>query len=181
VTLAMNLLSEQRLREAEAESAEGIRGLNSLADLEPKDRIAAYLTHSCALCHMGQCGVALDDVQRAMELGQANLPAASVDMSAIWLIRGYDEWKAGSLDAAAQSTLKALKTVESLSDLPRAAFVNAQLAVLRQYDSILKAEHHKPEAKQVEGEIGHLESEQPRLCRNCTVNAAALSNGYLRP
>ena len=181
VILAMNLLSEQRVREAEAESAEGIRVLNSLADLEARQKVAAYLTHSCALCHMGQCSAALEDVHRAMKLAQANLPAASVDMMAVWLIRGYDEWKSGSLDAAAQSTMQALKTVQSLNNLPRPAFVNAQLAVLRQYDSILKAGHHKPEAKQVEGQIGHLESEQPRLCRNCTVNAVALSNGYLRP
>jgi tetratricopeptide (TPR) repeat protein len=181
VILAMNLLSEQRLREAEAESAEGIRVLNSLADLEARQKVAAYLTHSCALCHMGQCSAALEDVHRAMELAQANLPAASVDMMAVWLIRGYDEWKSGSLDAATQSTLQAMKTVQSLINLPRPSFVYAQLTVLRQYDAILKAAHHKPEAKQVEAEIGQLESEQPHMCRNCTVNAAALSNGLLHP
>ena len=88
---------------------------------------------------------------------------------------------AGSLEAGERSTLEALKTVHSLTGMSRPAMVAAELGVLRQYEAILKAEHRKPEAKQIEAQVAQLESEQGRTCGNCTVDAAALSAGPMIP
>jgi len=179
VTLAINLLSQQHFREAEAESAKGTQELKSLPDAAATEVVAAYLTHSSALCHLGQCIAALADVDRATELAKTDLPEASVDMAGIWLIRGYDEWESGSLQAAERSTLEALKMLRSLTGLARPTLMMAELNVLRQYNGILKAAHRKPEAKQIAAQIAQLESEQKQVCGNCTVNAAALSAANL--
>jgi tetratricopeptide (TPR) repeat protein len=180
-TIALVLLFERRFHEAEAESAEGLKELQSLARADAGETVAAYLTHGCALCHQGRCSAALEDANRAMAIAQAKLPAESLDMVAVWLFRGFDEWKTGSAEEGERAMGEALRIARGLTGLPRPVLVNAQLGVLRQYAAFLKATHRKREAGQTESEIVQLESEQHLACSNCTVNAAALAAGPLLP
>ena len=180
-TIALVLLFERRFHEAEAESAEGLKELQSLARADAGETVAAYLTHGCALCHQGRCSAALEDANRAMAIAQAKLPAESLDMVAVWLFRGFDEWKTGSAEEGERAMGEALRIARGLTGLPRPVLVNAQLGVLRQYAAFLKATHRKREAGQTESEIVRLESEQHLACSNGTVNAAALSAGPLLP
>jgi len=130
-TIALVLLSERRYRESEAESSEALRDLQSLASPDVREVVAAYLTHSYAVCYQGRCTAALDDANRAMAVVQARLPAESLEMAAVRLVRGFDQWRAGSPEEGEHAIREALRIARELKDLPRPALVNAQLGMLR--------------------------------------------------
>jgi hypothetical protein len=105
--------------------------LQSLASPDVREVVAAYLTHSYAVCYQGRCTAALDDANRAMAVVQARLPAESLEMAAVRLVRGFDQWRAGSPEEGEHAIREALRIARELKDLPRPALVNAQLGMLR--------------------------------------------------
>lgn len=179
--IALELLFQRRYRDAEAESAEGLTRLLALAKPDAEEMVAAYLTHGTALCYQRRCSVALEDVNQAMEIAQAKLPAESLEMVAVSMVRGVAEWKLGSPEQAEQTMREAVRIARALKNLPLPVLVDVQMGAMRQYETFLKAMHRKPEAKQMEAEIGQLESAQPAGCNGCTVSAAAFAPGLLLP
>jgi tetratricopeptide (TPR) repeat protein len=171
---ALQELLGRRYRKAEEESAEALTEMKSLGVPNASEMAAAYLTHSYAVCYEGRCGAALEDVDRAKELIEARLQPNSVDMAAMWETRGFAEVKLGRVDAGDEDMREAVRVLRSRTDLPRGVVVDLELGVMRQQDVLMKAAHRKAEEKQIEAEIGQLESERPVGCSGCTVSAAAL-------
>ena len=137
---------------------------------------AALVTHSYAVCFQGRCKAALEDADRAMALAQRVLQAESTEIVAIWLARGFDLWKSGSVEEGGAAMREAIRIVNDRIDLPHLLFVNSKLVVLRQYAAYLKATHRRPEAALMETQIRQLELEQSSGCSRCTIDAAALSH-----
>ena len=154
-------LNGHHYREAETESAEALAEMQPLAKPDPGELVAAYLTHSYAICGEGRCGDALSDVDRAMFVAQARLRPDSVEMVAVWLARGFDQWKNGAPEDAARAMGAALQLLRSRTDLPQPLIVGMELGVMRQYDAFLKGTHRKPEEKQLAAEMTKLEVQQP--------------------
>lgn len=179
-TIAMGLVFEHRFREGEAESVEAIQELEAESQPDLVEMAAALVTHSYALCFQGRCKAALEDADRAMALAQRVLQAESTAIVAIWLARGFDLWKSGSVEEGGAAMREAIRIVNERTDLPHPLLVNSQLKVLRQYAAYLKATHQaahrKPEAALIEAEIRQLQSEQIAVCDRCTIDAAALSH-----
>jgi tetratricopeptide (TPR) repeat protein len=173
-SIALVQLNEHRYREAETESAEGLAEMQSLAQPDPGELVAAYLAHSYAICGQGRCGEALSDVDRAMFVAEAHLRPDSMEMAAVWLARGSDQWKAGAPDDAERAMGAALHILRSRTDLPQPLLVSLQLGVMRQYDAFLKEAHRKTEEKQIAAEMTRLEAQQPAACNGCTISVAAL-------
>ena len=180
-TIALAQLNGHHYREAEAESAEGLTEMQSLAQPDPGELVAAYLTHSYAICGEGRCSEALSDVDRAMFVAQAHLRPDAIEMAAVWLARGFDQWKVGAPDDAVRAMDASLHLLRSRTDLPQPLQVNLQLGVMRQYDAFLKASRRKPEQKQMEAEMARLQAQQPAACNGCTVSVAALAPGLTLP
>jgi tetratricopeptide (TPR) repeat protein len=181
VSLALLLVSEHRFRDGEEESSEGLNEFQSQPQPDPSEFVPALLTHSYALCNQGRCNAALDDTKRAMTLAQGSFATDSLEIAGVWLAWGFDQWKSGSPDEADRSMREALTIVRSRTDLPRPLLAGSLLGILRQYDVFLKATHRKSEARQIDSEIRRLQSEQNSSCKDCTVNAAALSPEPRRP
>jgi tetratricopeptide (TPR) repeat protein len=179
-TIAMGLVFVHRFREGEAESFEAIQELEARSQPDLVEMAAALVTHSYALCFQGRCKAALEDANRAMALAQRVLQAESTEIVAIWLARGFDLWKSGSVEEGGAAMREAIRIVNDRTDLPHPFLVNSQLKVLRQYAAYLKATHQathrKPEAALIEAEIRQLQSEQIAVCDRCTIDAAALSH-----
>jgi len=173
-TIALAWLLDRRYREAEAESAAGLTELQQVADPDAGEMVAAYLTHSHAVCAQKRCGDALKDVDRAMAVVQEKFPTESLEMVTALLTQGLEEWKTGAVDASDRSLGEAVRLAHGLKNLPGPVLVGAQLNVMRQYGAFLKATHRSPEAAQMEAEMGRLESEHPAACNGCTVSVATL-------
>jgi hypothetical protein len=92
-------------------------------------------------------------------------------------IKGAEGRHAGAAEEGGRAMGEALRIARGLTGLPQPVLVNAQLGVMRQYDAFLKATHRKPEAEQMEAEMGRLESRQLAGCNGCTVSVTAL--GFL--
>jgi tetratricopeptide (TPR) repeat protein len=178
-TLGLMQLNGRHYREAEAESSEALAEMQPLAKPNPSEMVAAYLTHGYAICGQGRCADALSDVDRAEAVVEARLRPDSLEMVAVWLARGFDEWKAGAQEEADRAMSAALQLVRSRADLPQPLIVGMELGVMRQYDAFLKGTHRKPEEKQLAAEITKLEELQPQPCSGCTVSVAALTPGLL--
>jgi tetratricopeptide (TPR) repeat protein len=179
--LALDMEFEQRHHDAEAESTEGLTEFHALADPDAGEVVAAYLTRSSALCNMRRYSEAIEDANRAMAVVHAKLPAESLEMVAALMTSGIAEWKSGSPEQGEQAMREALRLAKGLKNLPEPVVVGAQLGVMRQYETLLKASHRKMEANAVEAEMGRLGAEQPAGCKGCTVSAAALAPGLLLP
>jgi tetratricopeptide (TPR) repeat protein len=179
--LALEFMLQQRYRDVQAESSAGLSALQSLAKSDPGEMVAAYLTRSSALCYQRRCIEALEDANRAMAMAQAKFPSESIEMVAASMIVGIDEWKSGSPEQGEQAVREALRIARALKNLPEPVIVSAQLAVMRQYEVLLKASHRKPEANAVEADMERLGAEQPANCKGCTVSAAAIAPGLLLP
>lgn len=180
-TLGLIQLTGRHYREAEAESAESLSEMQPLAKTDPSEMVAAYLTHGYAICGQGRCADALSDVDRATSVVEARLRPDSVDMIAVWLARGFDEWKNGAPQDADQAMSAALLLVRGKTDLPQPLVVGMELGVMRQYDAFLKDTHRKPEERRLAVEMTKLEEQQPRACNGCTVSVAGLAPGMLLP
>jgi tetratricopeptide (TPR) repeat protein len=180
-SIALMQLNGRHYREAEAESAEALTQMQALAKPDPGELVAAYLAHSYALCGKGRYSEALSDVDRAMFVAEASLQPDSIEMAAVWLARGFDQWKAGAPDDAERAMGASLHLLRGRTDLPQPTLANLQLGVMRQYDTFLKGTHRKPEQKQMEAEMARLQAQQPSACNGCTVSVAALAPGLLLP
>jgi tetratricopeptide (TPR) repeat protein len=174
--IALAWLVDRHHREAELESAAGLAELQQQANPDAGEMIAAYLTHSDALCSLKRCELALKDVDHAMEIVRAKFPVESSEMVAVLLTRGVEEWKTKAIDEAGRSMEEALRLVHGLTGLPELVRLGDQLGVLQQYDAFLKATHRGVEAAAMEDEMARLQSQQhpPSGCNGCTVSAAAL-------
>jgi tetratricopeptide (TPR) repeat protein len=175
-SIAMGLVFERRFREGEAESFRAIGELQAQSQPDLVEMAEALVTHSYALCFQGRCKAALEDADRAMAVAQSVLPAESTAIVAVWLARGFDLWKSGSVEEGGAALREAIRIVNDRTDLPHPLLVNSQLVVLRQYAAYLKATHRKPQAALMEAEIRQLESERTAVCDRCTIDAAALSH-----
>jgi tetratricopeptide (TPR) repeat protein len=179
--IALELAFEQHYRDAEAESSAALTALQALPQPDAGEMVAAYLTHSSALCSQRRCSEALGDANRALTLARAKFPGESLEMVGASMTVGVDEWKSGSQEQGEQALLEALRLARGLKNLPQPVLVDAQLGIMRQYEALLKESHRKPEAKEMEIEIGRLGADQPAACKGCTVSAAALAPGLLLP
>ncbi len=178
VTIALTDVFRKRYQEAETESAAGLSELQLQDKPDVGELVAAYLTHAYALCYQGRCSAALEDVGRA-QLAAAKLPAESVEMAAVWLARGVDEWKMGEPDKGGRAMQEALRIARSRTDLPKAARVTLELGVMRQYDELLKTSHREAEHRTMDAEMARLQSDARGGCRGCTVSTAALAPGLM--
>jgi tetratricopeptide (TPR) repeat protein len=180
VTIALTDMFRKRYQEAETESAAGLSVLQLQDKPDVGELVAAYLTHAYALCYQGRCSAALEDVGRA-QIAAAKLPANSVEIAAVWLARGVDEWKMGEPDEGGRAMQEALRIARSRTDLPKAERVTLELGVMRQYDELLKASHREAEHRAMDAEMARLQSDAKVGCRGCTVSSAALAPGLKVP
>ena len=112
--MAQALLFDRRYRESQAQSEVALAELQSLGSSDPVEMVAAYLTHSYALCFQGHCAAALDDVDRALAVAQAKLPADSLEMVEVRLVQGFEQWRAGSPEDGGRSLQEALRIARQL-------------------------------------------------------------------
>ena len=173
--MAQALLFDRRYRESQAQSEVALAELQSLGSSDPVEMVAAYLTHSYALCFQGHCAAALDDVDRALAVAQAKLPADSLEMVEVRLVQGFEQWRAGSPEDGGRSLQEALRIARQLRDVPSLIVVKAQMSVLQQHAALLIESHRKGEARPMEAEVERLQAQLPAACSGCTVSVAALS------
>src|SRR5438105_5845632 len=84
--IALNLLNEHKYRDAIEHADIALKAFESEQSVDPGDLIAAYLTRSHALCWMGECEQALEDVARARAVARGGLAQDSPEMMAIFAI-----------------------------------------------------------------------------------------------
>jgi tetratricopeptide (TPR) repeat protein len=174
--LASDLVKENNLAAAEAESAEALRELQSETNPDASDHVSALLAHSYAVCLRGRCTDALADLSQAMSIAHSSLPPDSLELSAVWLASGHVHWHAGLTSEADHDMREALRIVKDSADLASMARTLLEVSILHQYGDFLRATHRRSEARQIETQIQQLSTVQRRDCTNCTVNAVALSN-----
>ncbi len=180
VSLGPELLAEHKYREAEIESTAALKAFESVPKPDLSDISMAYLTRGRAVCGQGRCRSALDDVSQAHSLALTRFQENSIEMISIWLVQGQIQMKAGLQADGEQAMNKALRLVQSRTDLPRPYFVTLQLVVLRAQRTSLKAAHRKQEAKHAEDQIARIEADAPAACNGCTVSAPALMSQGMR-
>jgi tetratricopeptide (TPR) repeat protein len=180
VALGLELLTEHKYREAEAESTTALKDFESAPKPDVGDMSTAYLIRSRAVCGQGKCRSALDDVSRAHSVALNRFQENSIEMISIWVVRGQIQMQAGLQADGEQSMNEALRLAQSRTDLPRPYFVTLQLTVLRAQKTSLKAAHRNQAAKQVEDQIARIEADAPAACTGCTVSAPALMSPRMR-
>ncbi len=174
VSLGLELLAEQKYRDAEIESTAALEDFESVPKPDLSDISMAYLTRGRALCDQGRCLSALPDVSQARSLALTRFQENSIEMISIWLVQGQIQMKAGLQKDGEQAMNEALRLVQSRTDLPHPYFVTLQLVVLRAQRMSLKAAHRKQEAKHVEDQIARIEANNPIACNGCTVSVGSL-------
>ena len=172
--IALDLLNQHQYRGAVEHADIALKAFESEQSVDPGDLIAAYLTRSHALCWMGECERALEDVERARAVAQRGLAEDSLEMMAILAVEGMDKIRSGRLNEGGLAMREAQRLASSRTDLPQPVVIQLQLGILREYSSTLRDAHRKNEAKQVETETAQLETRIPRECAGCTVSVAAL-------
>jgi len=172
--MGTSMLYEARYRDAERDFGEALNDLEAESPIDYAELGSALVGHSYALSFQGRSQAALEDARRARSVVQARFAANSLEIAAVWMVEGVAKWKAGILDEGGKEMSEAMRIVHSRTDLPPALVVHMEVGMMMQYDRYLKESHRKPEAKAIEAEIVQLQSAQPSVCRNCTVNVAAL-------
>jgi len=172
--MGTSMLFEGRYRDAERDFEEALKGLEAESRIDYSELGSALVGHSYTLAFQGRSQAALEDARRARSVVQERFAADSLEAAAAWMAEGVAQWKAGMLDEGGQEMSEAIRIVHSRTDLPPALVVHMEVGMMTQYDRYLKENHRKPEAKTIEAEIAQLQSAQPSVCRNCTVNLAAL-------
>jgi tetratricopeptide (TPR) repeat protein len=171
----VQLLAEHKYQEADDEASLAIKALNFDPSLDASDLMAAYLTRSHALCSMGHCEKALEDLAHARSAAEGRLAANSLEMVALWATEGMDQMRTGHVEEGSRAMREALRLAKSRTDLPETMVSQLQLGMLREYAGALKDAHRKDEAKQVEAEAVRLQERVPQGCGGCTVGVAALA------
>jgi len=172
--IAVTMLMQGRKHDGERESAAALKELEADPQAGSQQIAVVLLTHSYALCLLHRCEAALEDVDRAAKLVRSEYPADSVPSATVLLARGYDQWKAGALEAGEQSMREALRIATSLNVASEPLAADVKLNALQQYESYLKATHRKPEAKEIEDRLAQARSGAPPVCVQCSVNVNAL-------
>ena len=172
--IALDLLNQHKYRDAAEHADIALKAFEPEQNVDPGDLIAAYLTRSHALCWMGECEQALEDVARARAVAHGGLAEDSLEMMAIFAVEGMDKIRAGRWDEGGRAMREAQRLASSRTDLPEPVVIQLQLGILREYSSTLRDAHRKNEAKHVAAEATQLETRVPRECAGCTVSVAAL-------
>jgi tetratricopeptide (TPR) repeat protein len=176
IGLSIALVHEHRFAESEEESAKALKSLQEQKDPNKYVLVNGLLSSSYAKCFQGRCDEGLIAASQAMTLVRAMLPKDSLVEAAALMVLGFEKWKTGDEAEGEKAMREALVLLRQETNMPYAKLVDAQLKVLTGYTSYLKATHQKAMAKQIENEMARLKGEQPpSSCKDCTVNAVALS------
>jgi tetratricopeptide (TPR) repeat protein len=173
--LAITLLREHKLAESEDVSAKALKSLEEQKAPDASDLVAGLIANSYAKCFQDRCGEGLIAAGQAIRIARATFAKDSAAMVSSLLAVGFAEWKTGAEADGEKAMREALELLRHKTDVSHAMLVDAQLRVLTSYTSYLKASHQKAKVKQIEEEIARLKEEQTPSCKDCTVNAVALS------
>lgn len=180
VELGAELLAENKYREAEAESTAALKIFESESKPDVSDMSTAYLIRSRAICALGRCRSALDDVSQAHSVARNGFQENSIETISIWMVQGQVQIQAGLQADGEQSMNEALRLAQSRTDLPRPYFVTLQVTILRAQKTSLKAAHRNQQAKHVEDQLAQIEADAPAACPGCTVSAESLMSLGMR-
>lgn len=173
--LSIALVHEHRFAESEEESTKALKSLQEQKEPDRYVLMADLISNSYAKCFQNRCDEGLIAASQAVTLVRATLPKDPRIEVAALLALGFDQWKTGAEAEGEKAMREALELLRQGKDLPQAMLVDAQLQVLTSYTNYLKATHQKAEAKQMQNEITRLKGKQTPFCKDCTVNAVALS------
>ena len=176
VGLSIALMQEHRFAESDDQSAKALKILQEQKNPDKADMVAGLIASSYAKCFQGRCDEGLALASQAMTLARAAFSETSFEVVAGLVALGFEEWKTGDEaegDKAMREGMELMRRQENT--IPHALQVDAQLKFLTSYTNYLKGTHQKVMAKQIENEIARLKGEQPPSCKDCTVNAVALS------
>jgi tetratricopeptide (TPR) repeat protein len=175
VNKAIGLLQEHRYAEAEDQSAKALTNLQKQKQANQYDVVASLMTNSYAKCFQGRCEEGLAGARQGLTVARAAFAKDSLEVVGALLAVGFEQWKTGAEAAGEQAMREALDMVRQKTNLTHAQLVDVQLRVFTSYRNYLKKTHQKVQVRQIESEIARLKEEQTPFCKNCTVNAAALS------
>jgi tetratricopeptide (TPR) repeat protein len=175
VNKAIGLLEQHRFAESEDESTTALKSLQKQKEPNQYDLVAGLITNSYAKCFQNRCSEGLAVANQALTVTRTAFAKDSLERVAATLAVGFEEWKTGAEAVGEQTMREALDVVRQKKNMPHAQLVDAQLRVLTSYRDHLKATHQKLEERQIEKEISRLKDEQAPYCKDCTVNAVALS------
>ncbi len=175
VNKAIGLLQEHRYAESEDQSTKALTNLQKQKMANPYDVVASLITNSYAKCFQNRCDEGLALANQALVVTRTAFANDSLERVAAMLAVGFEQWKNGNEAVGEQMMREALNVVRQKKNIPHAQLVGAQLRVLNSYRNYLKETHQKLQARQIENEISRLKDEQTPFCKDCTVNAMALS------
>ena len=175
VNKAIGLLEEHRFAESEDQSTKALTSLQKQKKPNQYDVVATLITNSYAKCFQNRCDEGLAMARQALAVARAAFAKDSLEVVAALLAVGFEERKTGAKAVGEQTMREALDVVRQKKNLSHAQLVGAQLRVLNSYRNYLKETHQKLEERQIENEISRLKDEQTPYCKDCTVNALALS------
>jgi tetratricopeptide (TPR) repeat protein len=175
VGFAIVLLHEHKYSQSEDETAKALKSLQEQKEPNLGDMIAGLISSSYAKCFQGRCDEGLVAARQAMNLFRASVPKDALIGAAALLAFGFEQWKTGALADGDKTMREALEVLRNGENIPQAVLVDTQLRALSRYEDFLKATHQKASAKQVKDEIVRLKGKQTPFCRDCTVNATALT------
>lgn len=176
VSLAVISLEKRKFAESEEESAKALKSLKEQKEPDKDDLVSGLIVNSYAKCFQGRCDDGLRVAGQAMGLASATFAKDSLEVVTALMAVGFEGWKTGAQEDGERAMREALEIMHQKKNLPYATLVADQLKVFTSYTNYLKATHQKESAKQMENEIARLKGEQTPFCKNCTVNAVALSN-----
>lgn len=178
-SLAATLLKEDKFKEAEKEASQAI-DVTAGQTQYASDLVFDLIVRAFARCLQHRCNDGLSDAKQAVAIAQASLRPKSIAAASSWSALGYMEWKSSGdvagCDAKMRRALQILS--ENNDDVPDPTLLDTRIWALREYQQFLSGTHRKDEARQAENEIVRLTQAQTPVCRNCTVNAEALTNAF---
>lgn len=174
VAMTLELLLQRKFRKAAEEISAAIEVLESAENRDLGELSTAYLARGQALCGMGKCDRALEDVGRARATLGNKVASNSLELIGIWTNEGTDELRVGRLEDGTRSMREALRLVRSRTDFPQAMSAKLQLGILQQFSLALKDADQNQQARQVDAEVDAIQSTMPATCKNCTVSVTAL-------
>jgi hypothetical protein len=175
VGLAITFVHLHRFAESEAEAAKALKSMQEQKEPDKGDLVAGLIVSSYAKCFQDRCNEGLVAAGQAMGLASARYRKDSLEVISALMAIGFEEWKAGDEAAGEKAMHDALELARQSTNLPHAVLVDAQLRILAGYTKYLKAAHQKVKAKEMENEMARLKQDQTPFCKDCTVNAVALS------
>ena len=175
VGLAITFVRLHKFAESEVEAAKALKTMQGQKDADKEDLVAGLIVSSYAKCFQDRCNEGLVAAGQAMDLASASFPKDSLEVISAMMAKGFEEWKAGDEASGEKAMRDALELARQSTNIPHATLVDAQLRILGAYTKYLKSAHQKEKAKEMEDEIARLKQDQTHFCKDCTVNAVALS------